>query len=93
MGFGGVPLCRTEAPANGPCQKMTESPAPTVLSPSERGTLQALASGDREAPLDWLAAQRLKQWGLIEDQATVGFRITEAGRSLLKAIAARFNGG
>ncbi len=62
---------------------MNDSPLPP-FSPSERGTLNALAGGGDGPPLDWVAAQRLKQWGLIEDHPVMGFRITDAGRRHLR---------
>ncbi len=46
------------------------------LSPSEKQTLRYIAEGDRLAnEMDWIALQRLKKLGLIEDRAS-GFALT-----------------
>jgi hypothetical protein len=39
------------------------------LSPSERLTLKHVAEGELlEREMDWLAVQRLKAWGLLEER-------------------------
>jgi ribosomal protein S19E (S16A) len=54
------------------------------LSSSERSMLAALAGGvglDEIAP-DWVALQRLRQFGLI-DEVSQGHKVTPAGRRVL----------
>jgi hypothetical protein len=59
------------------------------LSPSEKRTLKHIAEGelfDRE--MDWLAIQRLKAWGLLEERGT-RLKLTQAGRDTLRRLMAR----
>ena len=59
--------------------------APTIwLSPSERGLLSALAGGAEfdDIAFDWVALQRLKQFGLIEE-GSQGHKVTAEGRRAL----------
>ena len=50
------------------------------LSPSERLTLHALAQGnENEIAFDWLALQRLKSFGFVEETQH-GPKITTAGK-------------
>ncbi len=56
----------------------------TKLSPSEKQTLRQVAEGDRlPSEMDWVALQRLKKMGLIEQRGT-GFAITKEGRGAMK---------
>ena len=69
---------------------MNDSGATTfngVLSDSERATLGYLFTGENETPLDWLALQRLKQFGLAEDGPTGRPRITAVGRRVIEVLA------
>jgi hypothetical protein len=60
-----------------------------VLSPSEKLTLRALAEGEfHPHQLDWLALQRLRQAGLIEERST-GPGITAEGRRALQRVLER----
>jgi hypothetical protein len=54
------------------------------LSPSERLMLAAVATGTetQHMPPDWLALQRLKQFGLVE-QISLGYKITAEGQRVL----------
>ncbi len=53
------------------------------LSPSEKQTLRYVAEGDRLAnEMDWIALQRLKKLGLIEERGS-GLAITKEGRRAL----------
>lgn len=53
------------------------------LSPSERQTLQYIAEGDRLAnEMDWIALQRLKKLGLIEERGS-GYVLTKEGGRVL----------
>jgi ribosomal protein S19E (S16A) len=58
-----------------------------ALSGSERDTLRSLAYG-REfgVSLDWLAFQRLKRFGLVEE-TDIGPRITAAGKRTVASEA------
>jgi hypothetical protein len=40
------------------------------LSPSEKRTLQQVAQRELEAGVDWVALQRLKRFGLVEERGT-----------------------
>jgi hypothetical protein len=57
------------------------------LSPSEKRTLQQVAQGEFDllGGLDWLALQRLKQIGLVEQRST-GPAITVEGRRALQRL-------
>jgi hypothetical protein len=45
------------------------------LSPPERPTLQHIAEGGFfPSELDWVAVQRLKKFGLVEEPRTVAWR-------------------
>ena len=56
-----------------------ETPVPN-LSRSERLMLNALAQrNEHEIAFDWLALQRLKSFGFVEDTPQ-GHKITEAGK-------------
>ena len=68
---------------------MNDSGATTfngVLSDSERATLGYLLTGDNETP-DWVALQRLKQFGLAENGPTGRPRITAVGRRVIKGTS------
>lgn len=66
---------------------MTEAPD-TKLSPSEKRTLQHVAEGELGVTeLDWVALQRLKKLGLLEDKGGQP-RITKEGRRVLRVLAA-----
>ena len=52
------------------------------LSPSERIVLTAIVGGAEQAALDWVAVQRLKQFGLIEETSQ-GHMVTAEGRRVL----------
>jgi hypothetical protein len=56
------------------------------LSPSERAMLIALASGtEHDFAFDWVALQRLKSFGFVEETPT-GLKSTAEGRrALLRA--------
>jgi hypothetical protein len=59
------------------------------LSPSERLTLKHVADGKLfEREMDWLAVQRLKAWGLLEQRET-RWKLTQAGRDTLRRLMAR----
>ena len=63
-----------------------ETPEMT-LSGSERDTLRSLAYGrDAGVPIDWLAIQRLKRFGLVEETDN-GPKITAAGKRTVLAEA------
>ena len=56
------------------------------LSPSERQTLQYVAEGDLPlSALDWIAVQRLKASGLIEERSAVP-ALTPEGRRVLQRL-------
>jgi hypothetical protein len=74
--------CRIERSA------MTTTPAPLSLSPSERRTLQLIAEGELHGGLDWVAVQRLKATGLVEEQ-TKGLVLTAEGRRALSRVLSR----
>jgi ribosomal protein S19E (S16A) len=62
-----------------------EDPAPS-LSPSEKRTLQKASEGEFQvAELDWVALQRLKALGLIEQRSTAVV-ITREGSRVLQAL-------
>jgi ribosomal protein S19E (S16A) len=62
-----------------------ETPA-LSLSPSERLTLNHLREGELHAQhLDWVALQRLKRLGLVEERST-GPALTKEGRRALQQI-------
>ncbi len=57
------------------------------LSPSEKRTLQHLVEGEFHASeLDWIALQRMKGFGLVEEQSA-GVAISEEGRRVLRRLA------
>jgi hypothetical protein len=59
------------------------------LSPSEKLTLKHVAQGELlQREMDWLAVQRLKGWGLLEERET-RFKLTQAGRDTLRRLMAR----
>jgi ribosomal protein S19E (S16A) len=61
---------------------MEEAPAPS-LSPSERQTLRHIAEGEMHASeLDWVAVQRLKTMGLIEERDREPMLTAEGQRTL-----------
>ena len=65
-----------------------QNPAPS-LSPSEKRTLQKVAEGEFQvAELDWVALQRLKGLGLVEERNTAVVITPEGGR-VLRALAAK----
>ncbi len=55
------------------------------LSPSEKRTLQGLAQGELPSVLDWVAIQRLKTLGYVEERGT-GMAITEEGRRAMRRL-------
>ena len=58
------------------------------LSPSEKLTLRYVAEGElHPSELDWIALQRLKQAGLLEDQRT-RLGMTAQGRRALQRVLA-----
>jgi hypothetical protein len=60
-----------------------------ALSPSEKLTLKHVAEGELlEREMDWLALQRLKGWGLLEERGT-RLKLTQAGRDTLRRLMAR----
>jgi ribosomal protein S19E (S16A) len=64
-----------------------ENPAPS-LSPSEKRTLQKVSEGEFPvAELDWVALQRLKSLGLVEERSTAVV-ITPEGSRVLRAVIA-----
>ena len=57
---------------------------PPDLSPSEKRTLQKVAEGEFQvAELDWVALQRLKALGFVEERSTAVV-ITAEGRRVLR---------
>lgn len=71
------------------CLEMTEAPIP-ALSPSERQTLRHLAEGDfPTGDLDWLAVQRLKKMGLVEDRGGRAVTTKEGQRVLGQLAGSR----
>jgi len=59
------------------------------LSPSERLTLKHVAEGELlEREMDWLAIQRLKAWGLLEERGT-RLKLTQVGKDTLRRLMAR----
>jgi ribosomal protein S19E (S16A) len=57
------------------------------LSTSERQTLRYVADNEfHETALDWVALQRLKRLGLVEERGK-GVAITKAGRQTLQSMA------
>jgi hypothetical protein len=59
------------------------------LSPSEALTLRNVAKGELLVQeMDWVAVQRLKGWGLLEERGT-GLKLTQAGRDALRLLMAR----
>ena len=55
-------------------------------SPSERLTLKHVAKGELlEREMDWLAVQRLKAWGLLEQRGTK-LKLTQTGRDTLRRL-------
>jgi ribosomal protein S19E (S16A) len=63
--------------------------AKVSLSPSERRTLQHIAQGElATSELDWVALQRLKRLGLVEERST-GPALTKEGRRELQRLLAR----
>jgi ribosomal protein S19E (S16A) len=67
---------------------MTTAPAPSSLSPSERRTLQLIAEGELQGGLDWVAVQRLKATGLVEERPK-GLVLTADGRRALSRVLSR----
>jgi hypothetical protein len=62
---------------------------PIRLSPSEGLTLRYIAEGEfHPSELDWVALQRLKHLGLLEERPT-GFKLTQAGRDALRRLVLR----
>ena len=60
------------------------TPPDLSLSPPEKRTLQKVAEGEFQgAEFDWVALQRLKALGLVEERSTVA--ITAEGRRVLLA--------
>ena len=58
------------------------------LSPSEKLTLRYIAEGElHPRELDWVALQRLKQAGLLEEQR-IGVGMTAEGRRALQRVLA-----
>ena len=58
------------------------------LSPSEKLTLKHLSEGELHTEhLDWVALQRLKRIGLVEDRSS-GPALTQEGRRALQQLLA-----
>lgn len=56
------------------------------LSPSEKLTLKHVAEAELlEREMDWIAIQRLKRWGLLEEGRT-RLKLTQAGRDALRRL-------
>jgi hypothetical protein len=68
---------------------MTAPQSPQArLSPSEKLTLKHVAEGELlEGEMDWVAIQRLKGWGLLEERGT-RLKLTQAGREALRRLMA-----
>jgi hypothetical protein len=68
---------------------MTAPQSPQArLSPSEKLTLKHVAEGELlEREMDWVAIQRLKGWGLLEERGT-RLKLTQAGREALRLLMA-----
>jgi hypothetical protein len=68
---------------------MTAPQSPQArLSPSEKLTLKHVAEGELlEREMDWVAIQRLKGWGLLEERGT-RLKLTQAGREALRRLMA-----
>jgi hypothetical protein len=57
------------------------------LSPSERDTLRLIAEAE-PGPYDWVAVQRLKGFGLVEERgASLTLHLTQDGRQMLRTLA------
>ena len=66
------------------------TPPDLSLSPSEKRTLQKVAEGEFQvAELDWVALQRLKAMGFVEERGT-GVVITADGRRVLRTVIPKF---
>jgi hypothetical protein len=66
----------------------SNTPVPR-LSPSEMMTLKHVAEAELlEREMDWVAIQRLKGWGLLEEGGT-RLKLTQAGRDALRRLMAR----
>ena len=60
-----------------------------TLSPSEKRTLQKAAESEFQvAELDWVALQRLKALGFVEERSTAVV-ITAEGRRVLRTLIAK----
>jgi hypothetical protein len=58
------------------------------LSSSEKLTLKHVAEAELLArEMDWVAIQRLKGWGLLEEGGT-RLKLTQAGRDALRRLTA-----
>ena len=58
------------------------------LSPSEMLTLKHIAEAELlEREMDWIAIQRLKGWGLLEEGGT-RLKLTQAGKDTLCRLTA-----
>ena len=67
---------------------MDTSESPTTPQSVERLTLKRVAAGELFArEMDWLAVQRLKAWGLLEERGTK-LKLTQAGRDILRRLMA-----
>jgi ribosomal protein S19E (S16A) len=67
---------------------MDQQTLPPDLSPSERLSLRYVAEGELHASeLDWVAVQRLKQMGLVEERG-LSTMTTKEGQRALGRIAA-----
>jgi len=54
-----------------------------------RSALKHVAEGELlQREMDWLAVQRLKGWGLLEERGT-RLKLTQAGRDMLRRLMAR----
>jgi ribosomal protein S19E (S16A) len=59
------------------------------ISPSEKRTLQKVAEGEFQvSELDWIAVQRLKTLGLVEERNTK-VMVTGDGRRVLRVLIAK----
>ena len=61
---------------------------PPDLSPSEKRTFQKAAEGESQVALDWVALQRLKALGFVEERSTAVV-ITAEGRRVLRTLIAK----
>ena len=85
-----APARRTAEPNESGGYHQPNAKAPDLtLSPSEKRTLQKAAEGEFQvAELDWVALQRLKALGFVEERSTAVV-ITAEGRRVLRTLIAK----